>query len=184
LLVAAHGAGGTPEWDCAYWRRLTQDQLFVLCLRGRSMGASGGFYYPDHRALEGELVAAERAARDAEPRIARGHGVYAGFSQGASMGSVMLSAHGAEFPYLILIEGFELWNIPRARAFARAGGKRALLACGTRQCSSVAEQSVRWLGAGGIEARHEYAAGAGHTAGGAVAESVAAALPWLLGTPP
>src|SRR4051794_36450410 len=28
LLVAAHGAGGTPEWECEYWRRLTNDRAF------------------------------------------------------------------------------------------------------------------------------------------------------------
>src|SRR4051812_27841009 len=32
LLVAAHGAGGDPQWDCEYWRRLTSDRAFVLCL--------------------------------------------------------------------------------------------------------------------------------------------------------
>lgn len=179
LVVAAHGAGGAPEWDCDYWRRLTDERAFVLCLRGKSMG-HGAFYYPDHHALEAELVAAQRAARRAEPRIAPGGGLYAGYSQGASMGSAMIAKHGGAFPYLVLIEGFERWNIPRARAFARSGGKRVLFACGTRQCSQVAEQSLPWLARGGVEGRLEHAQGAGHTPGGEVRQRVESALPWLL----
>lgn len=182
LVVAAHGAGGAPEWECEYWRRLTRERAFVLCLRGKAMGG-GSYYYPNHHALEAELVAAERAARAAEPRILPDGAVFAGFSQGASMGSVMLSRHGADFPYLALIEGFELWNIPRARAFAQGGGRRVLLACGTEQCGRVAEESVRWLIKGGVEARLERAPGAGHTPAGAVMERVEGALPWLLGEP-
>lgn len=180
LVVATHGAGGTPEWACQQWRQLTHERAFVLCLRGKSVGAGGGYYYPDHRALEAELLAAERAARDAEPRMLAGSGVYAGFSQGASMGSVMLSAHGARFPYLVLVEGFELWNVARAKAFQKSGGKRVLLACGTRQCQSTARQSVRWLEQGGVEGRLEYASGAGHTPGGEVERALVGALPWLM----
>lgn len=179
LLVAAHGAGGSPEWECEYWRRLTQQRRFVLCLRGARM-ASGAYYYPNEHALEAELVAAERALRSAEPRVATVSGVYAGFSQGASMGSAMIAKHGASFPGLVLIEGFERWNIPRARAFAKAGGRRVLFVCGTRQCQSVASESARWLERGGIEARVEYANGAGHTPLGEVMAKAEAALPWLL----
>jgi len=179
LVVATHGAGGAPEWECEYWRQLTGDSAFVLSLRGKSMGG-GSYYYPNHHELEAELNAAVRAARAAEPRILPDSGIYSGYSQGASMGTVMLARHGATFPYLVLIEGFELWNIPRAKAFAKSGGKRVLLACGTPQCNSVGEESVRWLKKAGVDARLEYAEGGGHTPAGLVMERVAAALPWLL----
>jgi predicted esterase len=179
LVVATHGAGGAPEWECDYWRALTRAEAFVLCLRGKSMGG-GSYYYPHHHALEAELRAAERAARASEPRILPGSGIYAGFSQGASMGSAMVAGHGAAFPYLVLIEGFERWNIPRARAFAASGGKRVLFACGTPQCSKVAEDSLPWLKRGGIDARLEHALGAGHTPAGEVMERVQAALSWLV----
>ena len=180
LVVAAHGAGGGPEWECEYWRRLTQERRFVLCLRGKSMG-QGGYYYPNEHALEAELVAAEGALRSAEPRVSRQDGLYAGFSQGASMGSAIIAKHGASFPALALIEGFERWNIPRARAFAKSGGKRVLFACGTQQCNTVANESARWLTRGGVEARVEFVSGAGHTPAGDVMPRVEAALPWLLG---
>lgn len=180
LLVATHGAGGSPEWECEYWRRLSAERVFVLCLRGTPLGSYSGFYYRDHRALEKELVAATAVARAAEPRIAPGSGLYAGFSQGSTMGTSMIGPHGAEFPYLVLIDGFQLWNIPAARAFARAGGKRVLIACGSKECAKVGKESVRWLEAGGVSARLEYAAGAGHTPAGAVMARIEGALPWLL----
>ena len=180
LVIATHGAGGEPEWTCDHWRRLTQERAFVLCLRGKSMGAGGGYYYPDHHALDAELVAAERAARATEPRIKPGDGIYAGYSQGASMGSIIAARHARAFPYLVLVEGFERWNIPRLRAFARGGGKRILFACGTGDCRGAAEEAVRYSSQAGVEARVEYASGAGHTAGGDVMARVQGALPWLL----
>ncbi|HYQ15687.1 MAG TPA: hypothetical protein VEQ58_08020, partial [Polyangiaceae bacterium] len=116
LLVAAHGAGGSPEWECEYWSRLLERPFFVLCLRGSSLGKAGGYYFKNEHALEAELLAAERQARQTEPRITSAGGVYAGFSQGSSFGSAIIARHGASFPQLALIEGFQRWNIPRARA--------------------------------------------------------------------
>jgi predicted esterase len=180
LLVAAHGAGGSPEWECDYWTRLLGERWFVLCLRGTSLGKGGGYYFKTEFALEAELVAAERAARAHEPRIAATPAVYAGFSQGASFGSAVLSRHGADFSRLVLIEGFQRWNIPRARAFAKAGGKRVLFACGTKECSAAASESVRWLVKSGVDAKLEHATGAGHTPLGEVGTRVQHQLPWLL----
>jgi predicted esterase len=184
LVVAAHGAGGSPEWECEYWRRLTGGKRFLLCLRGKSMGAAGGYYYPNEHALEAELVAAERALRECEPRVAVAGGLYAGFSQGASFGSAIIARHGASFPRLVLIEGFQLWNVARARTFAKAGGKRVLMVCGTQQCNHVARETARWLERGGVEGRVEYAAGAGHSPLGEVMARTQSALPWLLDESP
>ncbi|MDF3066641.1 MAG: uncharacterized protein K0R38_2242 [Polyangiaceae bacterium] len=178
LVVAAHGAGGSPEWECDYWSRLLGERSFVVCLRGTSLGKGGGYYYRTQHALEAELVAAERAARAAEPRIAPG-GTYVGFSQGSSMGSAIIAKHGGKFSRLVLVEGFERWNVPRARAFAKAGGKRILFACGTKDCNAAASESARWIARGGVDVRVEYAFGAGHTPMGEVQERVSAALPWL-----
>ena len=57
LLVAAHGAGGAPEWDCDYWSRLIADRAFVLCPRGTAM-SPGSFYFKQHYALGAEVAAA------------------------------------------------------------------------------------------------------------------------------
>ncbi|HEY0465586.1 MAG TPA: hypothetical protein VGC79_15335 [Polyangiaceae bacterium] len=181
LVVAAHGAGGSADWECEYWRRLTRERVFVLCLAGTPLGGGyGGSYYRDHRALNQEFVAAERAARSAEPRILAGSGLYAGFSQGASMGAPILAEHAAALPYAVLIEGFSSWNVPGGRKWIRAGGRRLLIACGSKECAAVGKTSERWLRASGAQVRLEYATGAGHTPAGAVMDLVAAALPWLL----
>ena len=54
LIVAAHGAGGMPEWECEYWRRLTEGRAFLLCLRGERTNNlhPSGYYYRTHVALE------------------------------------------------------------------------------------------------------------------------------------
>ncbi len=184
LLVAAHGAGGAPEWECEYWRRLTNDRVFVLSLRGTPLGTYPGYYYRDHRALEQELTAADAAARALQPRILSGSGLYAGFSQGATMGSAMITAHVAAFPYLVLVEGFDAWNVPRGEAFARNGGKRILLGCGSKECNKVGQVSAHWLRKANVEARLEFAPGEGHTPMGGVLRRIEGALPWLVADDP
>ena len=179
LVAAAHGAGGSPEWECDYWSRLTRDRPFILCLRGTRMG-QGMFYYPNHHALAAELDAAVAAARARYPNIARGGGLYAGFSQGASMGSLMIATRAAEFPYVVLIEGFTQWSQPLARSFAKSGGKAVLWACGTKDCATKATASASALEKIGVRARAETAAGAGHTPLDAVMDRVATGLPWLV----
>jgi len=181
LLVAAHGAGGNAEWECEYWRRLTRGWAFLLCLQGTPLGAgASAYYYRDHHALNREFVAAERVARSSEPRILAGSGVYAGFSQGATMGAPLLAEHAAAFPYAVLIEGFSPWNVPGGRRFIRSGGRRVLIACGSKECASVGKTSEHWLRVAEAPVRLEYARGAGHTPAGKVMDRVATALPWLL----
>ena len=93
----------------------------------------------------------------------------------------MIATHASSFPFLVLIEGFELWNVPRARTFRANGGRRILFACGSKECSRSAEASVRWLEKGEVEARLEYAPGEGHTPLSGVMARVDASLLWLLG---
>jgi predicted esterase len=183
LVAAAHGAGGSPEWECEYWARLTAGRAFVLCLRGTKMGG-GSFYYKSHYALRDELAAALSAARQAHSRIAKGGGIYAGFSQGASFGSLMIAERGADFPYVVLIEGFTQWNIPLARTFAKHGGRRVSFVCGTEPCATKAELSARALQRADLEARAQHATGAGHTPVGEVMQLVEGDLPWLVADDP
>ena len=179
VVVAAHGAGGSPDWECAYWRRLTRERAFVLCLRGAAMGGDS-FYFKNHFALRDELAAALTAARATAPRMASRAGVYAGFSQGASMGSLVVASQAAQLPYVVLIEGFEQWNIALGRSFARQGGKSVLFACGTQQCATKAEKSEAALRQTTVRGRAKHAVGAGHTPVGPVEDAVAENLPWLL----
>ena len=183
LVVAAHGAGGAPEWDCEYWNRLLDDRAFVLCPRGTAMGP-GSFYFKHHYALGAEVAAAAAEARRQFPRILPTSGVYAGFSQGASMGALMIPSHADQFPYVVLVEGFTQWNVPLGRAFAKGGGRALLFVCGTRECATKAGASTQTLQRTTVRARSEHAIGAGHTASGPVRERVAQQLPWLLANDP
>jgi predicted esterase len=183
VLVVTHGAGGTAEAHCELWARIVEERALLLCIRGRARGPNpaDGEYYPDHRALERETFAALAAlrARYGE-RIAGGGVYYAGFSQGATMGALMLIEHAAEMPRLALVEGgVNDWSVARARAFRERGGERVLFVCGRKDCANAARKSAHWFKLAGVPAQVEYVAGAGHSHDARVEARVIAALPWL-----
>jgi predicted esterase len=183
VVVAAHGAGDGPRYQCEFWRELLEARTFVLCPTGVPFGNTDeeGHFFRNHLELEREVMNAAAALRAAYgDQIAPGPLVYAAYSQGATMGALMLPAHGDVFTRLILIEGgFSQWNVPIGRKFRGAGGERVLFACGTRSCNKGAERSAAWLEQAGLEARVEYVPGGGHTYGGAVGERVASSLDWV-----
>jgi predicted esterase len=144
----------------------------------------GSFYFKHHHALAAEVQAAVTAARQQFPRILPTSGVYAGFSQGASMGALILPSQAKQLPYAVLIEGFTQWNIALGRAFTSNGGQAVLLVCGTGDCASKANASSAALQRVPLRARSEYATGSGHTASGAVMDLVIQNLPWLLANDP
>jgi pimeloyl-ACP methyl ester carboxylesterase len=173
LLVAAHGAGDAPDWQCGHWASITQGRFIVLCPRGLSLGRdSAGYYFPDHFALEREVLAAVDALEAAlGPRLLDEGGVYTGYSQGATMGALMVVNHGRRFPHLLLIEGGSgEWTFSRARRFRESGGKSVAIVCGTGPCARRAKASATVLQKVGLRARAAYATGAGHTYDGEVGE--------------
>jgi predicted esterase len=183
VLVVTHGAGGSAEQHCEWWARMAKERAILLCIRGRARGPNPahGEYYPDHPTLESETFAALTAlrARFAE-RIAQGGVYYAGFSQGATMGALMLPEHAAEVPRLVLVEGgVKDWSIARAREFRQRGGERVLFVCGQKDCADQARKSAHWFKLAGVPAKVEYVAGAGHSHDARVEARVLAALPWL-----
>jgi predicted esterase len=183
VVVATHGAGGTPDWYCDKLPELLGGSAFVLCPRGRAISRfepDGGFYYPDHHALAKELGAALAAfAARYGARADLDGPLFFGFSQGATMGVPIL--HGFKFRAAILVEGgYDGWTVALARAFHAAGGRRVLVACGRASCSKPGRASVQALERGGVGARLVAADGTGHTFGGAVEAGVVEALPWLL----
>ncbi len=189
LLVATHGAGGTAEWHCDHWRRLTQARGYILCLTGKRMVASreveSGYYYPDHLALGRELKAALASFRANYPSADSTNAVYAGYSQGASMGALAIAGLDPTFARAILVEGgFTEWSLSSARRFESGGGRRILFVCGRRSCADGARRSARWLRRAGIEVEAVLALGAGHTPAGAVEDKTAERLPWLLNGDP
>jgi predicted esterase len=183
ILVVTHGAGGTPEAHCELWARISRGQAILLCVRGRPRSPlpADGDYYPDHPALERETFAALAAlrARFAD-HIAEGPVFYAGFSQGATMGALMLVEHASEVTRLVLVEGgFSEWNIPRARDFRARGGERVLFVCGRKECAELARNAAHWFREAGVAAQVEYVRGAGHSHDARVEARIAALYPWF-----
>lgn len=191
LLVATHGAGGRPEAHCQRWRELVADRAFVLCVRGAKINRSeplsvSRHYYPDHvwlgRAVDANLAAFR--ARFSEVADSRG-AVYAGYSQGAVMGALMLMTRADRLPRALLIEGQQNdWNVSGAKHWKEAGGQRVGLVCGLLHCSQAYERSRQSLARGGVDVRFEYAPGGGHTYDGRVGERVAQVLEWLIADDP
>lgn len=182
ILVGAHGAGDSPEWQCEHWGKVARGRYFVLCPRGTSLGG-GGYYFKTHIALEGELVAALAAVKTAYGAMVRPNdGVYTGYSQGATMGALMIVEHGATFPHLVLVEGGSGdWTLGRAKRFAATGGKSVALVCGGSACMRRAEAAAKTLASAGLRARAEHVPGGGHTYIGAVGERATELLEhWLL----
>ena len=147
VLVAAHGAGGRPSWQCEVWGKIVNHRGFVLCPQGTRMNWDPyqGFFFRHHHALEKEVLAALEALRERfGQRVANGPVVYAGFSQGATMGALMVVKHPRIFQRLVLVEGGEAeWDVPTAIRFRQGGGLRVLLVCGRRACTERAKTSRR-----------------------------------------
>jgi predicted esterase len=181
VLISAHGAGDSALQMCEVWRALLGDRGIVLCPAGPRMRAhEEGRYYPDHHALERITFAALRALAEKYPREADvKRMVYTGYSQGATMGALMIPEHGAECPRLVLVEGgFDDWTPARAGTFKKAGGDRVLFACGRKACKAGADRSAAWLKAAGVEVRTVARVGAGHTI--SVVEAALPEFEWLV----
>lgn len=172
LLVATHGAGGEPEWECERWSRIAKSRFILVCPRGVPLrrGQEGSYFYPDHHALEREVTASVKAARETlGARLMPAGGVYVGYSQGATMGSLMLVDHGAEFAHLLLIEGGSAdWTAARAARFHATGGKSVFIVCGTKPCADRATRAKPVLERAGLRAEVRVVPDGGHTELGAV----------------
>jgi len=190
IVVATHGAGGRPEGQCQLWQALVGSRAFVLCLRGIPTSRfdppdSAGYYYPGHPALGLEIEAALGALAARYPaHVDLRAPLYAGFSQGASMGALLLPRHQAGFARAALIEGgygmFQEWNVAAARRFHEQGGDRVVLACGRIRCLEQARITARYLERGGVRVRVLYARGAGHGYRGAMEQELRANFDWLV----
>ena len=183
LLIAAHGAGDTPEWHCQLWAKLTRGQAFVLCPRGVRMSwATSGYYYPNHHRLEREVLASVKALGHRYGGwVDASRAVYAGYSQGATMGALMAVKHPSLFGSLVLIEGgFDEWSVPVAQSYARGGASKVGFVCGRQPCNEGARRSAYYARRGGLQTRVEYVSGAGHTSAGPVAGRLQGVLEWMV----
>jgi dienelactone hydrolase len=190
VVVVTHGAGGRPEPHCARYLEIVGRRAFLVCTRGREMDKAlppeeRGYFYDGHKELGREVRSALAALRARfGARVAEGGAVFAGYSQGASMGLLFLhekAEFAALFAAALFVEGGAAdWNIALSRRMKESGLARVAIVCGQRSCHEDAKQAKRWIDEGGLEARLLHAPGAGHTYGGAVAPLVEEAFAWLV----
>jgi hypothetical protein len=185
VLIAAHGAGDGPRWQCEVWSSIVAGRGFILCPRGVPLETGvdePGHFFRDHHYLGRLVTAALKALRERHGGLVdSGPVVYTGYSQGATMGALYANRRPEIFPRMVLIEGgHSEWDVATARAFRRGGGARVLFACGGRYCANNARKSQRWLERAGVQARVEHIEGGGHTYGGSVAQRVAEVFDWVV----
>lgn len=182
LVIGAHGAGGSPEWQCDWMATLTDVPIARLCLRGLPLSrGTDSFYYPEHLSLGRWLAASLEKVRSAHGARLSPPYVYVGYSQGATMGALAIQGKATPITGLLLVEGgLEGWTFERSREFRDAGGTRVYFACGTPSCNTKANKLLSTLEKAGLDAKLGYAEGAGHTPLGAVEGHVREGLRWLL----
>jgi len=183
VLVATHGAGGDSAWECERWARVARERWFLVCPSGTPFRrGEAAYFYRDHHALEREVVASVGAARAKYgARITKDGGVYVGYSQGATMGALMLVDHGSEFSHLLLIEGGSGdWTLARSQRFRATGGKSVFIVCGTPACEKRATRSQPVLERAGLHAEVRALSG-GHTELGEVGAAAEKLLETLAG---
>jgi predicted esterase len=184
LVLAAHGAGDSAQSQCEVWREVIGTCGAILCITGTPIGPGedNGYFFRNHIELEKEVLAAV-AALQAEfaEQIATTGGTYVSYSQGGTMGALMLGGHGALFSSLVLVEGGASdWTQRRAKQFTQTGGTRVLFVCGTAGCNRAAERSTRALANSDLTVRHLDVPGGGHAYWGSVAQAVAQIWPWVV----
>jgi len=184
LVLAAHGAGDNAQAQCEVWREIVGGCGAILCIAGTPIGPGeqNGFFFANHLELEKEVLAAMLAMRaQFKGRIASKDAVYVAYSQGATMGALMLEAHGDLFSRLVLVEGGAWnWTLSRGKQFKKNGGQRILLVCGTAGCNTGAQRSAQVLAHSGLSVRVLDVPGGGHAYWGAVAAAVAKDWPWVI----
>ncbi len=186
VVVAAHGVGDRPDWQCNEWRRLLLNRAWVLCPRGivsERWSTPGDTRWTWHgpafmkREIEAGLETLQARFPEFVDEAAM---VYAGFSYGAANGVAIVAKEAARFPYVVLTEGgADRWTVDLAKDFVKNGGKRVLFVCGQKACVTQAEPVVEMLRRAHIETKIEFGRGEGHGYGGAVAEKITAEWRWV-----
>jgi len=188
VMFVAHGAGGSAREVLDYFKRLLADRYVIVAVAGTPLSRAepqGGHYYKNHLELEKEVLSvAKRLTNESQlgpAALSKPPWIYAGYSQGATMGALFLINHAQWFDRLILIEGgIEGWNLARSRRYKEGGGLRLLWLCGTPGCATGATKARDVALQVGLEAQAETLVGAGHVYWGPVGKQLAALLPWVV----
>lgn len=190
VILATHGNYDHPDWQCSTWRGIVGPRGFVVCPRGVGRPDSPSrddprFTYASNAHLEKEIEATLAALRARfAGYVGEGPIVYTGFSLGAIMGVAIAAraAHPGRYESMVLVEGgHDRWKPESAAAFAKAGGKRVLFACGQASCLLEAKRAAAHLERAGVATKIVGVKDASHSYGGKVADEVKAAWPFIDG---
>ena len=186
LLVALHGSGDRPDYNCDAWRHMTGARGFVLCPRGdydpRESTKDDTRYTlrggaPLRRYLDAAVAAL--AARFAG-YVDADRPVVAGFSLGATEIAQVALLDARRFPRVAMVEGGHgVWTDEAARRFLAEGGLRVLFGCGSPWCPAPARAAVARLTKAGVPARAAQAS-VGHTIDRPLQEALMEDIPWFL----
>jgi hypothetical protein len=186
VVVALHGYRFRPDWECRNARELFGNRAFVLCPRGVKAPATPGdrqerFTFRGIDDVQKEIAAGLSALSAAYPGyVDTDSRVFYGHSLGAYLGVMITLRDPQKWPLAIFHEGGFGWSVETARAFKKRGGKRVVLACGTKECAAGAKISVRALEAGGVGAKLVDSQESGHHNFGPIIDEIADAVPWLI----
>jgi predicted esterase len=190
IVLALHGNYDRPEWQCGVWSAIVRESAFVLCPRGiprrGAPAAADRWEYASARAMKSEIEAAVGALRARFGAfVAEGPLLFIGFSLGAGYGAPLVQAEPERYSRAVFIEGaVSAWSVAAAKRFAKAGGKRLILACGQAGCLTQVKQLGPALTRAGLDTRVGGNANAGHTYDGAVAQVVGDNWDWLTADDP
>jgi predicted esterase len=189
LIVATHGAGGLARVHCRLWQSIVGARGFVLCPRGHRImphepNGVAGYFYDGHPALGREISLALEALRQRYGgRVDMTAPLFAGYSQGAGMGSMLLPNHPARFARAVLVEGgfgeYQEWNIAVSRQFHERGGAKVLLGCGRIMCLELARTTASYMRRAGLQTKVVYA-DVGHSYDGPLYEQIRDSFAWLV----
>ena len=186
LLVALHGSGDRPDYNCDAWRHVTGARGFILCPRGdydpRESTKNDARYTLRGGAPLRHYIDAAMAAL--ETRFAgyvdTDRPVVAGFSLGATEIAQVALLDAKRFPRVAVVEGGHgVWNDEGARRFGAEGGLRVLVGCGSPWCQAPARDAVGRLTKAGVPARAVHAK-VGHTIDRPLQEALMDEIPWFL----
>ncbi|HEU5077497.1 MAG TPA: alpha/beta hydrolase [Polyangiaceae bacterium] len=181
VVVALHGYGDRPDWQCGAWTGVTDAKVFVLCPRGIALpNPPGNFSYGSLLDTEREVLGALAALEQRFSGYVGTEHVLVGYSLGASRAAQLAARNPKRFPRVALIEGGSgEWSRGASRSFQQGGGERVLLVCSQAGCEGRLRALGRQSQGPNTEVRVEYLGPLGHTMGPKVTAKLKEPWRWL-----
>lgn len=183
VIVALHGYGDRPDWQCGAWTGISEAKMFVLCPTGVPLPKQvGNFGYKSASETRAEVDAALAAlTRRYGPYLSKDPVTLVGFSLGAQRAAHLAADDPARFPRVALVEGgTRAWSQAFARKFREGGGERILFVCMQLGCRNLVARLANFTEAGPVLARGAYLGNFGHHMSPEVTRGIKEHFGWLV----